>query len=123
MISVSCVTFDCSDPELVSALWAGALGWQKRGDRAEPPGGGVYLEFCRVPEPKAVKNRVHLGLHTTGDLDAEIDRLMALGASVAWEEAFPAEWPFRNVVMRDPEGNEFCLGDEDPEEAKRLLGI
>jgi hypothetical protein len=37
---------------------------------------------------------------------------LALGASIAWEEDFPPEvaGTYRNVVLRDPEGNEFCLG-------------
>jgi len=42
----------------------------------------------------------------------EVERLVALGATVAWEEDFPAGWPYRNLVLRDPEENEFCLGDE-----------
>jgi predicted enzyme related to lactoylglutathione lyase len=75
-----------------------------------------------VPEGKTVKNRLHLGLNCQ-DLDAEIERLVGLGASVAWEEEFPPEWPFRNVVLRDVEGNEFCLGNDDQAEVKRLLGI
>jgi hypothetical protein len=60
-----------------------------------------------------VKNRMHLGC-SAGDLaalDAEIARLQSLGASVAWGEEFPPTVAarYRNVVMRDPEGNEFCL--------------
>jgi hypothetical protein len=66
-----------------------------------------------VPEAKAVKNRVHLGCTAgpIGDLDAEVARLVGLGATVAWEETFPPEVAarYRNVVLRDPEGNEFCL--------------
>lgn len=64
-----------------------------------------------MDEPKITKNRVHLGLHTD-DLDAEIERLEGLGARCLWEELLPAEWPFRNAVLCDPEGNEFCLGAE-----------
>jgi hypothetical protein len=37
---------------------------------------------------------------------------VALGASIAWEEDFPPEWPYRNVVLRDVEGSELCLGNE-----------
>jgi hypothetical protein len=46
-----------------------------------------------------------------GDLEAEIARLQGLGASIAWEEAFPPDVAarYRNVVLRDVEGNEFCL--------------
>lgn len=123
MPTLGCVTFDCADAVRIATFWAEALGWKRAGEhRVEPDDGGIFLEFMEVPEPKAVKNRLHLGLNTR-DLDAEIDRLTGLGASLAWEEEFPEGWPFRNVVMRDPEGNEFCLGDEDPAEVKRLLGI
>ena len=69
------------------------------------------MEFIRVAEPKSLKNRVHLGTRAD-DIDSEVARLIALGASLAWEEDFPQGWPYRNVVLRDPEGNEFCLGDE-----------
>lgn len=110
-ISMTCVTFDCDDTERVAEFWEEALGWDRRGDRVVRPDGSFYLEFVKVPEPKTVKNRLHLGLHAP-DLDAEIVRLTSLGATVAWEEEFPDDWPFRNVVLRDVEGNEFCLGDE-----------
>jgi Glyoxalase-like domain len=57
--------------------------------------------FQLVPEPKLVKNRVHLDLHAE-DLPSETARLVNLGASVLGE--FDG-W----VVLADPEGNEFCL--------------
>ncbi|MGH9048345.1 MAG: VOC family protein [Acidimicrobiia bacterium] len=72
----------------------------------------------RVPESKVVKNRVHLGcaVGSLDELDAELERLRALGATLAWEEEFPSEIAarFRNLVLRDPEGNEFCLGAGTP---------
>ena len=78
-----------------------------------PPGGGLYLEFIRVPDDKVVKNRLHLGCTagTLDELDAELSRLHGLGASIAWEEEFPPEVAasYRNVILRDVEGNEFCL--------------
>jgi hypothetical protein len=67
-----------------------------------------------VTQAKTVKNRLHLGLHagTLTELEAEITRLVGLGASIAWEEEFPPDIAarFRDVILRDPEGNEFCLG-------------
>jgi hypothetical protein len=70
-------------------------------------------------EAKTVKNRMHLGLSagTLASLDVEIERLLALGASIAWEEDSPPHVArsYRNVILRDPEGNEFCLsGGELP---------
>ena len=115
-----CVTIDCTDPAPVARFWNETLGWggvavSDDGDGAlcGSPSGGLYLEFIRVPEPKAVKNRVHLGLSAGSleDLDRELGRLEALGATVGWEEDFPpaVAASYRNVVLRDVEHNEFCL--------------
>ncbi len=110
MINVGCVTIDCADPGLVAQFWSEALGWERREHVVLPPGGmGIYLEFVPVPESKTIKNRVHLGLNTP-NLDEEAARLEGLGATFAWEEEFPEHWGYRNLVLRDPEGNEFCLG-------------
>jgi hypothetical protein len=118
---ISCVTVDCADPAAVAEFWNAALRWggvavaaDGSGAICGPVDGGAYLEFIRVPEGKVVKNRLHLGCGagSLDDLDDEIERLVALGASVAWEEQFPVEIAnqYRNVVLRDVEGNEFCLG-------------
>jgi predicted enzyme related to lactoylglutathione lyase len=111
MMQISCVTFDCEDADRVADFWSAALGWSRRGGVVRRADGAIYLEFVEVPERKTLKNRVHLGLYTD-DIDAEIERLCSLGAVVAWEEEFPPEWTYRNVVLKDPEGNEFCLGTE-----------
>jgi Glyoxalase-like domain len=119
-VEITCVTIDCADPGAVARFWNEALGWggasvaeDGTGAICGPSGGGTYLEFIRVPEDKVVKNRVHLGCSAGSlqDLDAEIARLERLGATIAWEEEFPptVAASFRNVVLRDVEGNEFCL--------------
>jgi hypothetical protein len=67
----------------------------------EGPPGSPRLWCTRVPEPRTVKNRVHLDLRAA-DHAAELARLTALGASVfADHEGL--------TVLTDPEGNEFCL--------------
>ncbi|MEU3841699.1 VOC family protein [Streptomyces sp. NPDC028635] len=68
---------------------------------------GRRLLFQRVPEPKTVKNRLHLDLHPgEGRRAGEVERLKGLGASVLREVKEPSgQW----VVMADPEGNEFCV--------------
>lgn len=120
-MEITCVTVDCADPGAVAEFWNAALGWggvaaspDGSGAICGPPGGGTYLEFIRVPEGKVVKNRMHLGcaVSTLEELDAEIARLHALGATLAWEEEFPPAVAarYRNVILRDVEGNEFCLG-------------
>jgi hypothetical protein len=120
-VEAVCVTVDCADPEAVATFWNEALNWggvalapDGTGAICGPPdGAGLYLEFIRVPEKKAGKNRLHLGCHA-GPLDAlddEIERLETLGASFAWEEEFPPAIAanYRNVILRDVEGNEFCI--------------
>jgi len=120
-MEITCVTVDCADPAKVAGFWNEALGWggvavaaDGSGAVCGPAQGGNYLEFIRVPEHKVVKNRVHLGckVGSLDELDTEIERLQLLGASVAWEETFPppVTGRYRNVVLRDPDGNEFCLG-------------
>jgi hypothetical protein len=120
-VEITCVTIPCRSPKVVATFWNEALRWggtavapDDSGAICGPVEGGLYLEFVRVPEDKVLKNRVHLGCTagTIDDLDAEVERLTRLGASLAWEERFPTEVArgYRNLVLRDPEGNEFCLG-------------
>ena len=83
----------------------------------DPDGDGPRLFFQQVPEGKVTKNRVHLDVRAApglqGDermaaLEAECDRLVALGASRERRfESDPMNAGF--IVMTDPEGNEFCL--------------
>jgi len=109
------ITLDCADAGRVAAFWAEVTGWPLRQQRDEPgqaeysagppPGGSIRMYFVTVPEPKTVKNRVHLDLIPPGDQQEEIARLVALGATVTGGQPPGAGW----VVMADPEGNEFCL--------------
>jgi catechol 2,3-dioxygenase-like lactoylglutathione lyase family enzyme len=123
-VDLNCVTIDCHDPDRVVQFWNEALGWggvavteDGGGAVCGPAAGGLYLEFRRVPDDKVVKNHLHIGSGVADlvDLDAEIDRLTALGATIAWEEEFPPEVAarYRILILRDPEGNEFCLGAGD----------
>ena len=84
----------------------------------DPAGAGPRLFFQQVPEGKSVKNRVHLDVRAApglqGDermaaLEAECERLVALGATRI--ERFEPSPPMGggHIVMQDPEGNEFCL--------------
>lgn len=106
---VKSVTFDCREPLVVAAFWAAVLGSNvdedSTAERAwvEPAGwGGPNLWFQKVPEDKVAKNRQHFDLRVMGPLEAERDRLVALGASVQSEAG-------DLIVMTDPEGNELCL--------------
>ncbi len=110
------ITIDCADPYGLAGYWSEVLGVPMDAeDHAGDPeaflalGDGISgLLFIRVPEGKAVKNRIHFDLqpldHTR---DEEIDRLGALGATRV-DDRRTSEgrgW----MVMGDPEGNEFCV--------------
>ncbi|HEX4057110.1 MAG TPA: VOC family protein [Galbitalea sp.] len=121
-LTINQITFDCSDPLKLAAFWAAAMGWAGADD-AKPDDEEVavvsadksrVLLFIRVPEGKAVKNRVHLDVSPTDSTrDAEVERLVGLGASVYDDRRLEdgRGW----VVMRDPEGNEFCVERSEAE--------
>jgi hypothetical protein len=84
----------------------------------DPAGTGPRVFFQRVPEPKTAKNRVHLdvraapglqGEERMAALEAECERVVALGATRVrrFEPDPPMSLGF--IVMEDPEGNVFCL--------------
>ena len=58
--------------------------------------------FVRIPEPKTAKNRMHFDLRAQDDIESEVARLVTLGAAVVQQRS-------DLTVMRDPEGNEFCV--------------
>ncbi|WP_395104282.1 VOC family protein [Actinomadura sp. SCN-SB] len=76
-------------------------------DETSGIGHGRRLLFQDVPEPKTVKNRLHIDVHSgPGGLDDLVTRLEGLGATRVREvDKGPAgHW----WIMQDPEGNEFC---------------
>jgi Glyoxalase-like domain len=104
------IIVDSADPEALGKWWREALDWVVVNDdpaeyeiRPEPdrlPG----LLFVRVPEKKALKNRLHMDFRPD-DRDAEVDRLLKLGATRADIGQGDVSW----AVLADPEGNEFCV--------------
>ena len=102
---------DSADPAALAAFWAAVLDWETEVDdegaelRPRDGRGGPTLVFVPVPEPKAVKNRLHIDLKPD-DRDAEVERIIGLGATRAdVGQTGEESW----VVLADPEGNEFCV--------------
>jgi hypothetical protein len=143
------IAIDCIDPQRLVPFWCEALGyvvepppehfpswndyWRHIGvpddelptdvDAADsivdPKGVGPRFYFQIVPEPKTVKNRVHIDLKISGGravplperrerIEAEAARLEALGASRLRVNSVEGLDHY-GVVMQDPEGNEFCV--------------
>lgn len=133
------VTFDAAETHSQVAFWAEVMGHQVEDHSAlvdklvddglmpatdrismdgrsafrelaacsDPAGVEPRLYFQKVPEGKTAKNRVHLDIHVEPDRkEAEVARMVALGAEVigVHRDRGPTTY-----VLRDPEGNEFCL--------------
>jgi hypothetical protein len=129
------ITIDCHDANVMCAFWSTALGYVEEPPPAgylswhdflrandipvpadgsiaavvDPAGVGPRILFLRVPEPKTVKNRVHLDIRagrTDADKQAKVAELLAAGATEIRRVDEHGGWW---MVMADPEGNEFCV--------------
>jgi hypothetical protein len=117
---------DATDPRRISAFWALALGYvDERGydevDGAsiiDPDGKGPAIGFLRVPERKSAKNRMHINMRVAGEppwdmaereqrIRAKVLELVAASATAVREESYGGQ--LGDVVLLDPEGNEFCV--------------
>jgi predicted enzyme related to lactoylglutathione lyase len=108
MGKLNSITVDCADAEGLAQFWAKALdGYEVDAEWAMvlKSSSGPTIFFQKVPEPKSVKNRVHMDL-AVADRPAEVERLKGLGATVLHEMD---EGGYKWTVMQDPEGNEFCV--------------
>jgi predicted enzyme related to lactoylglutathione lyase len=105
------VVVDAHDPAALARWWASVLDWTifyeasdevviTKDDKTFP---GIV--FVPVPEAKTVKNRLHIDLNPDADRDAEIERLVGLGARKIDIGQGDVAW----TVLADPEGNEFCV--------------
>jgi hypothetical protein len=110
------LVIDCHDHRLVGEFWAAVLGYEitERKDGPDhwyveltgPPGSGPTVLAIRVPEPKTVKDRIHIDVNATDREQAdEVERIIALGAKPVDIGQGDQTW----VVLADPEGNEFCV--------------
>jgi hypothetical protein len=105
---IAALAVDCHDPPALAHWWSRLLGGEVEvdddGDATLRTPGGLAVDFARVPESKTVKNRLHLDLRST-DLAEATAQAVALGATRADDIYDGGRWQ----VLRDPEGNEFCL--------------
>ncbi len=118
--------YELDAPPAGFASWEEALdAWgvpeERRNDRSavsDPDGVGPRLFFQKVPEGKVAKNRVHLDVRAApglegearmAALEAECERLVALGATRLRRHEPAPPLSAGHIVMADPEGNEFCL--------------
>ena len=116
--TVKNITFDIAapyEPYEIAQFWTSVVGHPVHPECAAGddevglamPAGQPRLLFVRVPEAKTDKNRVHLDVQPDQPRDAEVDRLVRLGAKLVDDQrrADGTGW----VVLSDPAGNEFCV--------------
>jgi predicted enzyme related to lactoylglutathione lyase len=112
-VTVHHIVIDAHDLSALARFWAEALHWRVLSVREREvvigPEESAPIGICFMPttERKIIKNRLHLDLTTVAeDRDAEIDRLIGLGAQrVDVGQTGNESW----TVLADPEGNEFCV--------------
>jgi predicted enzyme related to lactoylglutathione lyase len=121
---VGWIQVDCANPAAIAEFWSKVLEVTMEEPLGDPPhylylgapadaSGGPTLAFQRVPEPKTVKNRMHIDV-AVDDVELATTQILALGGSRAPSEDF-SEYGFRWRVMADPDDNEFCLIYTSPE--------
>lgn len=105
------LALDARDHQALADWWCTALGYARRTYHDEPrpaewpvpihdaAGHGPVIWINPVPEPKTVKNRIHL------DVWGDTAELLALGAALVRRHDDEIDWD----IMADPEGNEFCV--------------
>jgi hypothetical protein len=104
----------CDGSQEVGYFWSEALGWplvwdQDQETAIRSPDGGPKITWGGPPvAPKTGKNHVHVDLAVPEEdgREAEVDRLLSLGASRVDIGQGEVAW----VVLADPDGNEFCVG-------------
>jgi predicted enzyme related to lactoylglutathione lyase len=117
------VAIDCADAYALAQFWSGVTGCplnpeDRPGDKETqvmlPQ--GPMLHFNQVPEPKMVKNRIHLCLRPETSREEEVKRLLGLGATFVADHRNPdgSGW----AILADPEGNEFCVLRSESDRAR-----
>jgi hypothetical protein len=123
------ITVDCRDARALATFWAEVLGWNVYFDDdpevlvapSFPPPAGPTMLFIPVPEPRSVKNRMHLDVQPHDRTrDEEVARLLGLGASIVEDHRKDdgSGW----VWLADPEGNDFCVERSAEERSAQTAG-
>ena len=118
-LQIGMVTFDSLEPRPLAQWWAKAVGGEIVTDMdgmflmvALPNGAAPALGFQSVPDPTPGKNKLHLDISSTCR-DEDVERLIADGATlVAVHDENP---DFGWTTLADPDGNQFCISDAQPQ--------
>ena len=115
-LRVGTVVINVQDMERAVGFWTAVLGYARREMDwdpdfimlVDPAGRGLPVSLQLTHSPPKEPVRVHLDLYTR-EQARHVERLVSLGATRVEEWPYPEDADF--VVMRDPDGNEFCIID------------
>jgi catechol 2,3-dioxygenase-like lactoylglutathione lyase family enzyme len=113
-LHLATVVVNVQDMERAVSFWSAALGYRRREAEwdpefmmlVDPDGGGLPISLQLADAPPHEPAPLHLDLYTDHQ-EHHVERLVALGATRAEDWAYPEDADF--VVLRDPDGNEFCV--------------
>ncbi|MDX6399442.1 MAG: hypothetical protein QOF27_48 [Gaiellaceae bacterium] len=114
MLQLVHVTFSCADPGRVAEFWGELLDYESTpaGDSwiaTDPRGEGTRLLFNRMEKSKTIETPIHLDVNVP-DREAELERVLQLGGRLVETRSHSVgELSETWTVMRDPEGNGFCI--------------
>jgi catechol 2,3-dioxygenase-like lactoylglutathione lyase family enzyme len=118
MLTIGTIVLGVEDVALATEFWHAALGYVPRepGDETwvtlvPASGPGAFLSLMLSETPIQNHPRIHLDLYAD-DQDAEVERLISLGAQRVDWDLYPEDPDF--VVLADPDGNRFCVIDHSP---------
>ena len=115
-LHLATVVINVQDMDRAVSFWAAALGYLPRETTFDPTfmmlvdesKTGLPVSLQKAESPPKEPVRIHLDLYTD-DQDAQVSRLVGLGATRVDDWPYPSNADF--VVLRDPDGNEFCVID------------
>jgi predicted enzyme related to lactoylglutathione lyase len=127
MLRLRNITFSCNDPERLAGFWATLLDYEatSAGDSwiaTDPRGEGTRLLFNRMEKSETIEVPIHVDVNVP-DREAELDRILQLGGQLVETRSdsigdFSETW----TVMRDPEGNGFCIQSPPKTPPYRYIG-
>ena len=127
MLRLLNITFSCNDPKRLAKFWATLLDYEavSAGDSwiaTDPRGEGTRLLFNRMEKSETIEVPIHVDVNVP-DPEAELNRILQLGGQLVETRSdsigdFSETW----TVMRDPEGNGFCIQSPPKTPPHRYIG-
>jgi predicted enzyme related to lactoylglutathione lyase len=127
MLQLLHVTFSCAEPERLAEFWSALLDYEPKaaGDSwiaTDPRGEGTRLLFNRMEKSPAIEVPIHLDINVP-DRQAELERVLQLGGSLVETKSHSiGELSETWTVVRDPEGNGFCIQSPPNTPSHRYIG-